>query len=59
MLVNKVKAIAQSEGKPCTLAAYPQDDSISKSDLCSFYEALGFDCEYRGSETEPDLYIYE
>lgn len=59
MLVNKVKKIAQSEGKPCTLAAYPQDDSISKADLCAFYESLGFECEYRGSEKEPDLYIYE
>lgn len=58
-LVKKVMEIASNEGKPCTLACYPQDDSISKEDLCRFYESLGFECEYRGNKNEADLYIYE
>lgn len=58
-LVEEVKKIAAELDRPVTLAAYPQDNSISKDDLCKFYEKCGFECDYRGSDNEPDLYIYE
>ena len=58
ILVEKVLDIARDEEKDCTLACFPQDDAISKSDLCMFYESLGFECDYRGSKDEADLYIY-
>lgn len=45
-LVNQVIEIAKKEGKNISLCAYPQNDSITLSDLIKFYERLGFKLEY-------------
>ena len=45
-LVQQVIEIANKQNKKLTLCAYPQNNSITLSQLVNFYEKLGFNTEY-------------
>ena len=42
ILISELKDIAIQKGLPISLCSYPQDDSITQSDLDNFYLNNGF-----------------
>lgn len=55
-LIKEVVEIARDLGKQVSLYSYPQDDTISQSELNDFYISLGF--ELSTDDVDERMFVY-